>query len=72
MGLDDEPGPEVLLQPRARLLSHDSLVPEINDIYADLKLLEAKCIKKNAELITKPYKSIEQWQNLIHLHEDLL
>ncbi|MCJ1286474.1 hypothetical protein MMC26_005820 [Xylographa opegraphella] len=78
---NDEPVPELLLQPETRPISHEQLVVEVKGIYAGLVMVEAKCMdiddkQSLAALEKDPSKQTklkpEQWQALIALHKTLL
>ncbi|KAL9045732.1 MAG: hypothetical protein Q9214_001272 [Letrouitia sp. 1 TL-2023] len=70
---DPEPNPSLLPQPEARPISHDQLVVEVKGIYAELVMVEAKCIEVDEQ---QPLKRValtdDQWQSLIALHKVLL
>lgn len=81
MDLDVEPEPEILLQPETRPISHDQLVIEVKGIYADLVMLEAKCIDVDEKQFMEVQEKIpshrmklsdEKWQALTILHKTLL
>lgn len=80
--------PEMLLQPDRRPTSHELLVSEVKGIYANLVMVEAKCIAENEKCIeinerqsstvqgNGTSKSIhlkdDQWRSLTVLHKQLL
>ena len=81
MDTNAESESEILLQSETRPISHDQLILKIKGIYADLKMVEVKCIdvikkqflkvqKKDPSRQTKLIN--EQWQALITLHKILL
>ena len=39
-----EVNPELILQPETRPISHDQLIVKVKGIYAELVMVEAKCI----------------------------
>ena len=72
---------EMVVIPETRPISHDQLVIEVKGIYADLVMVEAKCIDTNEkqtaatqekDLSKKIQLKNDQWQSLIALHKQLL
>ena len=72
---DSEPEPDLLLQPLTRSISRDQLVKEIQEIYANLIIVEAKCIDVDTKQVNAAQGtklSNEEWQALTKLHTALL
>ena len=64
----------LILQPYSSPLSQDQLAAEVKGIYAELVVVEAKCINIDTAQAAEP-KSVlgaEHWQALIALHRTLL
>ena len=59
---DAEPESDLLLQPKTRPISHEQLVVEIKDIYADLIMVKAKCIDVDEKQFTKTQEKISSRQ----------
>lgn len=75
--MHDEQEPTVesklLRQVETRPISHDQLVKEVEEIYAGLRLVEAKCIELDKEYLSeRGLLRNDQWQSLIALHKQLL
>jgi hypothetical protein len=77
---NDEGIPELLLQPEPHPISLEQLVTEVKAIYANLFMVEAKCIEVDEKQLqnaqdkdpNKTKLTGEQWQALITLHKTLL
>ncbi len=81
MNANEEFESEILLQFETRFISHDQLIEEVKEIYAELIMMKVMCINVNQKQFMKVQEknssrqtnlSNEQWQILITLHKKLL